>query len=57
MKLAGLNEAHGVCALAINGTDLYAGGFFNSADGDPANNIARWDGSGWSAVGQGFEGA
>ncbi len=31
--------------------DLYAGGSFATIDGVEANNIARWDGSDWSALG------
>jgi hypothetical protein len=47
----------GVDALAVyddgRGPALYAGGYFNTAGGRPANNIARWDGSSWSALGSG----
>jgi len=39
-----------------SGPALYVGGFFNSAGGVPANRIARWDGSTWSAVGEGMAG-
>jgi hypothetical protein len=46
-----------VYALAVSGTDLYAGGCFWTADGNPANNIAKWDGSSWSAVGAGMDDA
>jgi hypothetical protein len=35
---------------------LYAGGAFTAAGGVPASNIAKWDGSSWSAVGNGFDG-
>jgi len=42
-----------VHAIAISGTDVYAGGDFTSAGGVPANNIAKWDGSGWSPLGSG----
>ena len=35
---------------------VYAGGKFNQADNQPANNIARWDGSNWSALGTGLMG-
>jgi len=34
---------------------LFATGFFALADGLPAANIARWDGSAWSAVGSGLD--
>jgi hypothetical protein len=33
-----------------NGPQLYAGGTFTHADGIPANLIARWNGSAWSAL-------
>jgi len=38
--------------IAENG-DVYVGGSFVSAGGVPANNIARWDGSHWHAIGTG----
>ncbi len=38
----------------LPGGDLVAGGFFNTAGGIPANSIARWDGSNWSAIGTGL---
>jgi len=43
-----------VAALAVSGSDLYAGGAFTNAGGTPANRIARWNGSNWSALGSGF---
>ncbi len=43
-----------VYALAVSGTNLYAGGVFTTAGGSPATNIARWDGSSWSALGSGM---
>lgn len=47
----------GVRALAF-GLDgaLYAGGYFTTAGGTPANRIARWDGTSWSALGTGVVG-
>lgn len=42
-------------AVAPNG-DLIAGGRFTTADGAPANNIARWNGTSWSALGDGVTG-
>jgi hypothetical protein len=45
-----------VRALAVSGTDLYAGGWFDKAGGVPANCIAKWDGSAWSALGSGISG-
>ena len=45
-----------VRALAVdNQGNLYAGGDFNSAGGVPANYIARWDGTTWSALGGGMD--
>jgi hypothetical protein len=38
------------------GVALYAGGRFTSAGGVPADNVARWDGAGWSALGAGTNG-
>ena len=45
-----------VYALAVMGGAVYAGGDFTHANTEapaptPANNIARWDGSAWSALG------
>src|SRR5262249_37609523 len=45
-----------VYALAVSGSDLYAGGFFTTADGVAAASIAKWDGSAWSALGSGLNG-
>lgn len=36
------------------GPDLYAGGSFLDAGGQPASRVARWDGSSWSALGAGM---
>ncbi|HZN41654.1 MAG TPA: hypothetical protein VFD82_22815, partial [Planctomycetota bacterium] len=44
----------GVFALArLPNGDLVAGGAFSTAGGVSANNIARWDGTSWSALGSG----
>ncbi len=49
-KIAGAE----VMALAVwddgTGEALYAGGTFTSADGTTTTNIARWDGTEWSAL-------
>lgn len=37
-----------------SGPGLYAGGVFQTAGGNPAQNIARWDGTTWSALGSGL---
>ena len=42
-----------VRALAVVGERLIAGGEFTSAGGVPAHNIASWDGSSWSPLGEG----
>ncbi len=49
----------GVAALAVveepeRGTALYVGGSFTEAGGQPANRIARWDGSTWTPLGNGL---
>ena len=43
-----------VSALAVSGNDLYAGGVLTMAGGIPANRIAKWSGSNWSALGSGL---
>ncbi len=43
-----------VGSLAVDGATLIAGGRFARADGAPANNIARWDGTQWHAMGAGL---
>ena len=45
-----------VDAIAISGTELYAGGWFASAGGVSARRIARWDGSTWYPLGTGIFG-
>lgn len=42
-----------VFALAVEGTNLYVGGRFDSFGGVPARNIAKWDGEHWTALGEG----
>jgi hypothetical protein len=39
-----------------SGPALYMGGFFSSVGPVAANNIARWDGTNWSALGSGMAG-
>ena len=34
---------------------LYVGGNFNSVDGIPANNIAKWNGIAWDTLGSGTQ--
>ena len=51
----GLNE---YCrAIHEYNGDIVAGGYFTTAGGVSAKKIARWNGSTWSAMGQGFDGA
>ena len=44
-----------VWALAVSGGDLYAGGYFTLAGSIPATNIAKWNGTSWSALGSGID--
>jgi hypothetical protein len=44
-----------VDAIAVSGTTLYAGGWFTNAGGVAAKNIAKWNGSAWSALGSGID--
>jgi trimeric autotransporter adhesin len=44
----------GVRALAVAGGELLAGGFFGVAGGVPANRVARWNGTAWSALAPGL---
>ena len=45
-----------VSVIAVNGNDVYVGGWFSNIRGLPVNNIAKWDGSNWSALGSGVTG-
>jgi hypothetical protein len=45
-----------VMALKVFNNELYAGGFFSNAGGVPVNHIAKWNGSSWSALGDGVSG-
>ena len=45
-----------VHAVVPHGSDLYAGGNFDTTDQVPAANIARWDGTKWAALGSGING-
>jgi hypothetical protein len=43
-----------VSSLAVYNGFLYAGGSFDTAGTIPANNIAKWNGMEWSAIGTGL---
>ena len=43
-----------VYASAMYNGELYAAGYFDSASGITANNIAKWNGADWSPVGLGL---
>ncbi|MBK9096804.1 MAG: T9SS type A sorting domain-containing protein [bacterium] len=45
-----------VYALAVRNNELIVGGNFTMAGSIPANNIAIWNGSQWSALGDGLNG-
>ncbi|MFC1569015.1 FG-GAP-like repeat-containing protein [bacterium] len=47
-------EPH-VAVLAFSAGNIYAGGYFETADGITVNHIARWDGSSWHALGDGID--
>jgi hypothetical protein len=61
LTIVGGNSAAQVEALAVFDDDgdgpnlpaLYAAGFVTSAGGNPASGVARWNGTSWSALGQG----
>ena len=42
-----------VYAMIVFDGSLYVGGYFNIAGGVPANYVAKWNGTTWSAVGAG----
>jgi len=54
--LAGANGE--VYAAVVDGMgNLYIGGVFTAAGGAPANYVAKWDGTAWSALGSGLNNA
>lgn len=50
-------DTHYVSTLGVYddgaGEELYVSGSFTSAGGTPANNVAKWNGASWSALGSG----
>ena len=51
----GTNGLVNAMAMDVDG-NLYVGGDFTTAGGVSANNVAKWDGSNWSALGSGVGG-
>jgi hypothetical protein len=55
-----LGSANGIVGLIYDtdaeGENVYAAGIFGTAQGADANNVAHWDGSQWSALGEGTNG-
>ena len=49
-----LDPAGMVLAIAISGNNVYIGGNFDHAGNVDAKNIARWNGTSWSALGDGI---
>ena len=49
-----VNDNGRVNAISISGTDVYVGGVFSNAGAVAANNIAKWNGGNWSALGAGL---
>ncbi len=45
-----------VSAVTTNGNEVYVGGTFTAVAGVNANNIAKWNGTAWSALGSGIRG-
>ena len=45
-----------VHALIVHNGELVAGGIFSQAGGQPANGIARWNGTSWQPLGTGTTG-
>lgn len=55
--ITGTESYGGIFELVIDGnSSLYVGGFFTEAGSVAANNLAKWDGTAWSALGAGGSG-
>ena len=51
--ISGINAL--IYSLSVDGSgNVYAGCFFTTAGATNANNIAKWDGNNWSALGSGM---
>ncbi len=46
-----------VSAIVVNGNDVYIAGRFPKAGNITVNNIAKWNGTSWSALGSGMNGS
>lgn len=57
MGVLGPTTGFGFTVVSMSATpdgNIYAGGFFGTADGAAAGRVARWNGSQWTAVGNGI---
>jgi hypothetical protein len=54
--MSGGKDTTRVKALAVYKGELIAGGDFTNAGGTPAKRIARWNGTTWAGLGDGFNG-
>lgn len=55
--LTGYSTPNAMALLVTIAGDLYVGGKFTTAGGVTVNNIAKWDGTAWSALGTGVTGS
>ncbi len=53
--LGGSGSGNRVFGIAGRGNDVFVGGTFTNAGGVNASNIARWNGTNWTALGIGFD--
>jgi hypothetical protein len=54
-RLNGANRQVTALARDANG-NIYAGGYFSSTSGGPANHVAKWNGNSWESLGSGMGG-
>ncbi len=54
---SGTADEPAIMALTVYNNELAAGGLFNSINELTAKNIAKWNGSSWSALGEGVGGS
>ena len=50
----GLSDLGGILSMTVYEGNLVVAGFFDRAGDASANNVAQWDGAGWSALGSGI---